>query len=194
MDRRSDHATAVDVEINPQRHRLSRSQTNFALEAIVECRVAKQNESQCCCADILMAMKCAAVSRWAAKKEDAKTRRACARRYWMAGSNHQTTLARHHYHSVEGHIDRLCMAAAQQGRTGNHRSAEEARLACERNLRAVQLALPVLTPRHDHEMTSSRHRSHPFIHHPAAPSTVTNQAPSEPDGLCRQASPPSVAS
>ena len=30
VDRRSDHATAVDVEINPQRHRLSRSQTNFA--------------------------------------------------------------------------------------------------------------------------------------------------------------------
>jgi len=36
VDRRSDHATAVDVEINPQRHRLSRSQTNFALEAMVE--------------------------------------------------------------------------------------------------------------------------------------------------------------
>ena len=36
VERRSDDATAVDVEINPQRRRrLSRSLTNFALEAIV---------------------------------------------------------------------------------------------------------------------------------------------------------------
>ena len=32
VDRRSDDATAVDVEINPQRRRLGRRQTNFALE------------------------------------------------------------------------------------------------------------------------------------------------------------------
>jgi len=30
VDRRNDDATAVDVEINPQRRRFSRSQTNFA--------------------------------------------------------------------------------------------------------------------------------------------------------------------
>ena len=41
VDRRSDDATAVDVEINPQRRRLSRSRTNFALEAIVEYRAAR---------------------------------------------------------------------------------------------------------------------------------------------------------
>lgn len=35
VDRRSDDATAVDLEINPQRHRLSRIQTNFALKAIL---------------------------------------------------------------------------------------------------------------------------------------------------------------
>ena len=42
-DRRSDDATAVtvDVEIIPQRRRLRRSQTDFALEAIVEFRAAK---------------------------------------------------------------------------------------------------------------------------------------------------------
>ena len=43
MDRRCDDATAVGVEINPQRRRLSRSQTNFALEAIVECRAANRS-------------------------------------------------------------------------------------------------------------------------------------------------------
>ena len=41
VDRRSDDATAVYVEINPQRRRLSRSRTNFALEAIVEYREAR---------------------------------------------------------------------------------------------------------------------------------------------------------
>ena len=41
MDRRSDNATSVDVEIDPHRRRLGRSQTDFALQAIVECRAAK---------------------------------------------------------------------------------------------------------------------------------------------------------
>jgi hypothetical protein len=41
VDRRSD--TAVDVEVDPHRRRLQvgRSQTDFALEAIVECHTAK---------------------------------------------------------------------------------------------------------------------------------------------------------
>ena len=41
VDRRSDNATSVDVEIDPHRHRLGLSQTDFALQAIVECRAAK---------------------------------------------------------------------------------------------------------------------------------------------------------
>ena len=41
VDRRSDNATSVDVEIDPHRRRLGRSQTDFALQAIVECRAAK---------------------------------------------------------------------------------------------------------------------------------------------------------
>jgi len=38
VDRRSDNATFVDVEIDPHCRRLGRSQTDFALQAIVECR------------------------------------------------------------------------------------------------------------------------------------------------------------
>jgi hypothetical protein len=41
VDRRSDNATAVDVEIDPYCRRLGRSQTDFAFQAIVECRAAK---------------------------------------------------------------------------------------------------------------------------------------------------------
>ena len=33
--------TAVDIEIDPQGRRFSRRQTDFALQAIVECRAAK---------------------------------------------------------------------------------------------------------------------------------------------------------
>jgi len=36
----SDNTTSVDVEIHPHRRRLGRSQTDFALQAIVECRAA----------------------------------------------------------------------------------------------------------------------------------------------------------
>ena len=59
MDRRSDNATSVDVEIDPHRRRLGRSQTYFALQAIVECR-RKRNESQCCCVDMIYS-----VGKWA---------------------------------------------------------------------------------------------------------------------------------
>jgi len=38
VDRRSDNATSVDVA---HYRRLGRSQTDFALQAIVECRAAK---------------------------------------------------------------------------------------------------------------------------------------------------------
>ena len=41
MDRRSNNTTSVDVEIDPHCRRLGRSQTDFALQAIVECRAAK---------------------------------------------------------------------------------------------------------------------------------------------------------
>jgi hypothetical protein len=41
VDRRSDNATSVDVEIDPHCRRLGRSQTDFALQAIVECRAAE---------------------------------------------------------------------------------------------------------------------------------------------------------
>ena len=44
VDRRSENATPVDVEIDPHRRRLGRRQTDFALQAIVECR-RKRNES-----------------------------------------------------------------------------------------------------------------------------------------------------
>ncbi len=40
MDRRSDNATSVNVEIDPHCRRLGRSQTDFALQAIVERRAA----------------------------------------------------------------------------------------------------------------------------------------------------------
>ena len=42
VDRRSDNATSVDVEIDPRHRRLGRSQTDFALQAIVECRAASE--------------------------------------------------------------------------------------------------------------------------------------------------------
>ena len=41
VDRRSDNATSVNVEIDPHLRRLGRSQTDFADQAIVECRAAK---------------------------------------------------------------------------------------------------------------------------------------------------------
>ena len=41
VDRRSDNATSVDVEIDPHCRRLGRSQPDFALQAIVECRAAE---------------------------------------------------------------------------------------------------------------------------------------------------------
>ena len=41
VDRRSDNATSVDVEVDPHRRRLGRCQTDFALQAIVECRAVK---------------------------------------------------------------------------------------------------------------------------------------------------------
>ena len=41
VDRRSDNATSVDVEIDPHRRRLGRSQTDFALQAAVECRAGE---------------------------------------------------------------------------------------------------------------------------------------------------------
>jgi len=45
VDRRSDNATSVDVEIDPHCRRLGRSQTDFALQAIVEsARRRKRNE------------------------------------------------------------------------------------------------------------------------------------------------------
>ena len=36
-----DYATAVDVEVNPQRCGLGRRESDFALQALVECRAAK---------------------------------------------------------------------------------------------------------------------------------------------------------
>ena len=70
VDRRSDNApTSVDIDIDPHRRRLGRSQTDFAGQAIVECRARrKRNESQCCCAGMPVAVKCAVVSRWACRK------------------------------------------------------------------------------------------------------------------------------
>ena len=47
VDRRSDNATSLDVEIvrlseiDPHRRRLGRSQTDFALQAAVECRAGE---------------------------------------------------------------------------------------------------------------------------------------------------------
>ena len=41
VDRRSGNATSVDVEIDPHHRRPGRSQTDFALQAIVECRAAE---------------------------------------------------------------------------------------------------------------------------------------------------------
>ena len=47
VDRRSDNATSVDVEIDPHRRRLGRSQTDFALrlQAIVECLLVAKHRS-----------------------------------------------------------------------------------------------------------------------------------------------------
>jgi hypothetical protein len=56
VDRRSDNATSVDVEIDPQCRRLGRIQTDFALQAIVNAARRKRNESQCCCAGMPMAV------------------------------------------------------------------------------------------------------------------------------------------
>ena len=43
VDRRSDDAAAVDVEIHPQRRRLGPSQTNFALEATISLHLETVN-------------------------------------------------------------------------------------------------------------------------------------------------------
>ena len=82
MDRRSDNATSVDVEIDPHCRRLGRSQTDFALQAIVECRAAK-------------AKRVAVLLRWHAdggevrrvlagpvERGDAETRRAYVKMCW----------------------------------------------------------------------------------------------------------------
>jgi hypothetical protein len=45
VDRRNDNATSVDVEIDPHRRRLGRSQTDFALQAIVECPGRGESET-----------------------------------------------------------------------------------------------------------------------------------------------------
>ena len=42
---RSNNATSADVEIDPHRRRLGRSQTDFALQAIVECGESEMNRS-----------------------------------------------------------------------------------------------------------------------------------------------------
>jgi hypothetical protein len=45
VDRRSDNATAVNVEIDSQRRCVGRSQTHFVLEANVECHgLGKRNK------------------------------------------------------------------------------------------------------------------------------------------------------
>ena len=45
-ERRSYTATVVDVQVDPQRHRFGRSQTDFAVQAVAECQ-RKHSESQC---------------------------------------------------------------------------------------------------------------------------------------------------
>jgi len=48
VDRRSDNATSVDVEIDPHHRRLGGSQTDFALQAILECRFELGEQLQLC--------------------------------------------------------------------------------------------------------------------------------------------------
>jgi hypothetical protein len=39
-----DDATAVDIEVNPQRRRFGRSESDFALQALIECPAQLEKE------------------------------------------------------------------------------------------------------------------------------------------------------
>ncbi len=76
-----DYATALDIEVDLQRCRFGRRESDLALERLVECRAFVPDESDwLLCDGMPEAVKCASVSLWACRKEDAKVRRACV---WM---------------------------------------------------------------------------------------------------------------
>jgi hypothetical protein len=60
-----DDATAVDIEVDPQRGRFRRRQSDFVLQSLIEGRAAKTELVRVVCDGILMAVKCASVSRLA---------------------------------------------------------------------------------------------------------------------------------
>ena len=55
-----DYATALNIDVDPQRRRFSRRESDFALQALIEGCTAKleRNESECC-DGIPVAVKCA---------------------------------------------------------------------------------------------------------------------------------------
>jgi hypothetical protein len=59
-----EYATALDIKVDPQRCRFGRRESDFALQALVECRALERLR----CDGIPVAVKCASVSRWACRK------------------------------------------------------------------------------------------------------------------------------
>jgi hypothetical protein len=65
VHRRGDYATAVDIEVDPQRCRFGLSQSDFALQSLLEGRAAKAEFVRVCCDGTPMAVKCTSVCRLA---------------------------------------------------------------------------------------------------------------------------------
>jgi hypothetical protein len=60
---------ALDIEVDPRRCCFGSRQSDFALQAVVECRRLNRSASELLvCDDIPAAVKCASVSRWACRK------------------------------------------------------------------------------------------------------------------------------
>jgi hypothetical protein len=58
-----DYATSLKIEVDPQRRRVGRRESDFALQRMVDCRRLYRNESDWFrCDDIPVAVKCASVS------------------------------------------------------------------------------------------------------------------------------------
>jgi len=63
-----DCATALNIEVDPQRRRFGRRESDFTLQALIEGRAAKRNMSALLrCDGIPVAVTCASVSRWACR-------------------------------------------------------------------------------------------------------------------------------
>jgi len=74
-----DYATALNIEVDPQRRCFDRRESDFALQGLVACRALETEVRFVCdgipwfrCDGIPAAVKCASVSRWACRKRRRK--------------------------------------------------------------------------------------------------------------------------